>query len=154
MPDSTKTKKRLSCFTIDGNEWVVRHLPFSELPPGKFGLAQVYRRRTAGGLLEKVSMRLGWRSFLKYGIVISPWPPELADDVYTVDGTAIVLSFRDPWVPFEKPVLPGGFDRESLWEATLDIASTGWQLRRIRFLDYESGEDRPFGVLANTLDQD
>ncbi|MCB9742256.1 MAG: hypothetical protein H6741_18925 [Alphaproteobacteria bacterium] len=97
--------------------------------------------RAAGEAEQEVPLRLGLGSWLRYGL-LGTWPPEQARAL-RADGDAVVLTYRDAWIPFEEPVLPFGYDRESEWAARFEPARGRWRLSRLRHLDFEGGGDLP-----------
>lgn len=67
------------------------------------------------------------------------WPPQLVTAV-SVSGENLVLSYVDPIIEYEKPVLPFGLDRESEWIATYFPKRRCWKLQRQAFLERKGAD--------------
>lgn len=93
-----------------------------------------------GAPCRELPLPLDFASWVRYGW-LGVWPPATFERVEVDDGS-LVIEFRDPWIPFERPVLPFRYDQESLWKATYRRRRGRWRLERVRHLDYE-GDDRP-----------
>ena len=139
---TARDKVVLTCRTADGRTWRVESRPRQPAPDmdGRWRRIWVMVSDEAGDREHEVPLKLCFGSWLRYA-VLGTWPPERARGL-RADGNCVVVAYRDEWIPFEKPVLPFGYDRESEWEARFDPARRTWHLTRIRHLDYE-GKDRP-----------
>ena len=103
-------------------------------PNGELTRAEVHLIRP-DGTEQSLPMRLTLFSRLRYGLVMT-WPPESVDEI-ELSAEGLSIRFRDPWAPYERPILPFNEDVPSLWEARYDPRHRQWTLRRIRHLDYE-----------------
>lgn len=109
-------------------------------PLGQQRVVKVFERFVEDHRWQELRPRVTIGSFV-LSVLACHWPPESVDRLYLEDG-CICLEFRDPWVPFEKPILPFGWDQESQWLARFREAGRRWSLTRLRKLDYEN-TDRP-----------
>ena len=137
------------CRAPDGCVYAAEVLRLS--PPGPLGEGsriRILKKPADGEEWVELPLRLTWWSRLAHAMFAS-WPPEVID-VMTYEHGRLTVLFRDPWVPYEKPIMPFGLDRESLWEAVYMDRQRAWTLRRVRHLDYESGDDVP-PVLEDAL---
>ena len=124
--------------TISDRQYVVsRKAALSAEVEGRLG---VYESTDGGTTWHDLPMTLTWSARIAHGLFVT-WPPEKIDRL-VCEGDQVVLEFRDPWVPYEKPIMPWGLDRESLWQASYLKRVARWRLKRIRRLDYE-GADAP-----------
>lgn len=136
---------KLRCRTDDGTEWAVEtHRRVTPGPNGEIDRSIVVRSDDGGASWNPVSMRLSLGSRVWNGL-FATWPPEKVDELASAGPTSIVVTFRDEWIPFERPILPFGLDQESLWQAQYYPLRQHWRLLRIRTLDYE-GSDKPGAI--------
>lgn len=129
----------LTCRSPDGRTWRVESV--ATLSPDRHGRQRRIRvlvSGRAGDDEQEVTLALSCGSWLRYG-VLGSWPPERAMGLRS-DGDCVVVTYRDEWVPFERPVFPFGYDRESEWAARFDPAQRKWHLIRLRLLDYEAAD--------------
>lgn len=106
---------------------------------GESRIADIFHTQDGGASWEVLHWRRSLLSVFRLGF--PTWPPEAVLSL-TLDGSKLIVTHRDEWVPFE----PGG---ESLWESTLD--GRYWRTRKIRAMDYE-GSDHPGAVPSIELD--
>ena len=130
----------LSCWTPSGHEWRVEVRMSSPDKHGRQRHIRVIESSGANGGIREVPLALCLTSCLRYGW-LGTWPPEQASRLYA-EGDSVVVEYRDEWVPFERPILLFGYDRESEWRARFNPRQRTWSLKRLRQLSYESG-NRP-----------
>jgi hypothetical protein len=125
-----------------GSEYVVTVVPLEiPGPRGEQSRIKVLRTIVGSDDWEELPMQLTyWSRFAKS--IFTNWPPEDIDRVSCEQGR-LILRYRDRWVPYEKPIMPFGLDRESLWEGEYIARKRAWKLRRVQRLDYESGDESP-----------
>lgn len=122
--------------TPNGRQYEARQEPLPRPSPiGQLKVIRLFEKLPEHDTWQEIPLRLSLRSRLTTGLV-SSWPPETVDRLGW-EQDELYLDFRDPWVPWEKEVLPFGWGRESLWRATLSARTRRWTLRRLRKLDYE-----------------
>lgn len=80
-------------------------------------------------------MILTFASSIKHGL-FATWPPD-SIDALLCDSGQLVIQFRDPWYPWDKPLMP-----YHLWRATYVAGRSRWTLARLKRLDYD-GADKP-----------
>lgn len=119
----------LRCRTPDGHEWRVETL---NIPPDQLGRQRRIRVIEAADEDREVPLALDVFSRVLYGWP-GTWPPERASRLYC-EGNAVVMEYQDEWVPFERPILPFGYDRESDWKARFNPRARTWCLKRLRRL--------------------
>lgn len=113
---------------------------WSKGPREKFPRDRVSIRQSndGGKSWTLLPMKLSLRSWLTHAL-FTTWPPESIDTM-SCDSVQVLIEYRDRWRPYDKPVLP---DRESFWRARFVSDRNHWVLERLRYLDYESGADKP-----------
>lgn len=127
---------------LHDTEYMVHTTRLRELGPrGEGSRIRVLTRSVGEEDWTELSMSLTWWSRIAHS-QFATWPPEGIDWISCEHGR-LILQFRDRWVPYEKPVLPFGLDRESLWQAVYLHRTRSWSLRRIRHLDYERDHGPP-----------
>ncbi|MGA2841901.1 MAG: hypothetical protein ABSG18_17285 [Steroidobacteraceae bacterium] len=122
----------LRCRTPNGHEWRVE---IAKIPRSDLGRQRRIRVVEAAEKEREVPLVLDVSSRLLYGW-LGTWPPERASRLYC-EGDAVVIVYRDEWIPFEPPVLPFGYDRESEWMARFNPVSCKWNLKRLQRLGYD-----------------
>jgi hypothetical protein len=134
MSDDAETPLR--CWTDDGHEWCVeaRMSPVDE--HGRQRRIHVLESTGPNLKTREVPLVLSLGSRLRYGW-LGTWPPERASRLYA-EGESVIIEYRDEWIPFERPILPFGYDRECEWRAQFDPRQRTWSLKRLRHLDYDS----------------
>lgn len=110
----------------DGDEWYVEQIS----SPDRRHI-RVVHGSSAGP--REVPMKLDLRSRILFGW-LGTWPPESASELLLRNGQ-LCLAYRDEWMPFERPILPFGWDRESEWLARYDSVRGVWRLHRVRKLE-------------------
>jgi hypothetical protein len=98
-------------------------------------LVWVSASRDGGRSWIDLPMTRGVWSFLRYW-GYPTWPPENALKFYESDGR-IVLEHRDEWVPGDTSAKP------ALWQSVYIADQRSWRIKRVRFMDYEGGSDKP-----------
>lgn len=119
----------LRCRTPNGHEWRVETL---KTPPDHLGRQRRIRVVEAAEEDREVPLVLDVFSRVLYGW-LGTWPPERASRLYC-EGAEVVMEYQDEWVPFERPILPFGYDRESEWKARFSPRRRTWCLKRLRQL--------------------
>ena len=107
---------------------------------GRFGEVRIFRALD-GGRCAEVKLNL---SFLDRFLnpVIETWPPEeLLSLRWEPEGLALYCA--DAGVPDEKPILPFGLDRDSVWRAVYVEACSRWRLSRLQSVDDIPARDGP-----------
>lgn len=79
-----------------------------------------------------VSLRLDGQSAI-LNMLRSHWPPRIIEEFAVRDG-ALVLKFRDIWVP-EQNVAIRALDQESEWLASFNLSKNKWSIKRLRYLN-------------------
>ncbi len=129
------------CF-YDGREYVVKVVPLEMPGPrGEWSRIKVLKQIIGSEDWEELPMQLTYWSRLFHSMFTS-WPPEDIDRISCERGR-LILQYRDRWISYEKPILPWGLDRESLWEGEYVDLKRVWKLRRVQRLDYERGDESP-----------
>lgn len=108
---------------------------------GRWRGIHVFKSSDGGGTWQELPQKLCLRSLLTSKFLTS-WPPEYGDELRVIDGQ-LVLVYHDREFEYERPILPFGLDRESLWRATYVANRSCWCLKRIRPLDFD-GLDRHY----------
>jgi hypothetical protein len=144
VPDSTASlvdsRLRLRC-SHGSQEYSVKYVALEEAGPrGELLRAVVLARGTHDEKWEALPIGLTWLSRVWHSM-FTTWPPEHIDSIDCEHGR-LSLQYRDTWVPYERPVMPFGLDRESVWKAEYCRRRQAWRLHRLQRLDYE-GTDRP-----------
>lgn len=80
-------------------------------------------------------LRLDWPSSFK-NILFRTWPPQMLCSL-AYNENSLILEYIDPWVMFQKPILPFSLDRESRWRAHYNIKQKQWHLERLRVIRYD-----------------
>lgn len=107
---------------------------------GKFGDVRIIRV-SSGGQCSNVKLTLSFSDRF-FNLIIDSWPPEeLLGLSWEPEGLA--LYYADTGVPDEKPILPFGLDRDSVWRAVYVEACSRWRLSRLQGFDDIPGLDGP-----------
>jgi hypothetical protein len=61
------------------------------------------------------------------------WPPAQIDKIEQ-RGDTVCIVYKDPSIPFDKPMMPWGLDKESEWRATYNKNSQRWILDHLGFI--------------------
>lgn len=120
----------LRCQTSNGHEWRIEII---DSAPDGFGRQRRIRVIELVGEGRDVPLCLDLLSCVLYGW-LGTWPPERALKM-NAEGDAIVVRYEDEWVPFERPILPFGYDCESEWKVRFDPKKRTWKLSRLRRLN-------------------
>jgi hypothetical protein len=121
-----------------GHKYVALEFPRVPIGPGgeQFRI-RIYRSKDSGSSWEEIPLVLDLRSRLWNGL-FATWPPEHLECLYW-ESEQLVMEFRDPWIPWEKPILPARLDEESFWRATYLETSKKWSIQRNGFIEYDTG---------------
>ena len=93
---------------------------------------RVFKKSLSG--ITEIPMKLTNWSRIKYGLFVQ-WPPQSIEEVDSTENT-ISIEFKDPWIPFDKPIMPFNLDKESQWRAEFIESKKAWKLKRIRTINY------------------